>query len=79
MTKEIKEIIVAIIRCTIIAFAIYGIAIVIKGNIVKYNDIKLVAVNGNTNSEYIIEINDVQYYKQNEFNYYFAQNQDLSK
>lgn len=80
MTKETKELLKGFLYCVITAFAVVGIAVATgKLNIVNYDDIKLIAVNGNTNSEYIIEIDGTQYYKQGEFAYYYAQNQDLSE
>ena len=80
MTKEIKDLLKGFFYCFLIAFAIVGIAVATgKLNVVNYDDIKLVSVNGNTNTEYIIEIDGTQYYKQGEFTYYYAQNQDLSE
>ena len=80
MTKEMKELLKGFLYCFVIAFAIVGIAVATgKINIINYDDIKLVSVNGNTNTEYIIEIGDVQYYKQGEVAYYYAQNQNLSE
>lgn len=80
MTKEIKGIITMIAKAIIVAFAIAGVLFASgKVKMVDYDEINLIAVNGNTNSEYILEIGGEQYYKQNSFNYYFAQNQDLSK
>lgn len=80
MTKEVKELLKGFLYCAIITFAIVGIAVATgKLNVVNYDDIKLIAVNGNTNTEYIIEIDGTQYYKQGEVAYYYAQNQDLSE
>lgn len=80
MSNEVKELLKGFFYCTIVAFAIVGIAVATgKLNIVNYDDIKLIAVNGNTNNEYIIEIDGVQYYKQGGFAYYYAQNQELSE
>lgn len=80
LTNEVKELLKGFFYCAVIAFAIVGIAFATgKLKVVDYNDIELVAVNGNTNSEYVIEIDGVKYYKQNNFDYYYAQNQDLSK
>lgn len=80
MTKEIKDLLKGFFYCFLLAFAIVGIAVATgKIKVVDYSEIKLVAVNGNTNNEYIIEIDGVQYYKQGGFSYYYAQNQDLSE
>lgn len=80
MTNEVKELLKGFFYCIIIVLTIVGIAVVTgKLNVVNYDDIKLIAVNGNTNNEYIIEIDGVQYYKQGGFAYYYAQNQDLSE
>lgn len=80
MTNEVKELLKGFLYCIIIVLTIVGIAVVSgKLNVVNYDDIKLIAVNGNTNTEYIIEIDGTQYYKQNSFGYYYAQNQDLSE
>lgn len=80
MTNEVKELLKGFFYCIIIVLTIVGIAVVTgKLNVVNYDDIKLIAVNGNTNSEYIIEIDGVQYYKQGGFAYYYAQNQELSE
>lgn len=73
MDRIYKDLVLVLKMCVII-MAFLGVFYTFFYKPITFKDIKLVEINGNTQSEYILEIDGEYYLYQNDFDTYYAHN-----
>lgn len=74
MKDRIYKDLVLVLKMCIIIMAFLGVFYTFFYKPITLEDIRLVEINGNTQSEYILEIDGEYYLYQNDFDTYYAHN-----
>lgn len=74
MKDRIYKDLILVLKMCFIIFAFLGIFYTFFYEPIEYSDIRLIGVNGNTGTEYVIEVDGEQYIYHDDYRTYYSHN-----